>query len=336
MKKTKIKKKKNNIKNEHLFNVRELILFLNEEVVTTNIIDFLEKYKENPEEIKVNDINSVVNTLSNRIISPITKGSSFEQKNKLLLKRLRDYQEQLNSLKKRATPTQKGIIDSTLQKIKTDEEEEKEIQKSIEKNQFKDFFWQKMKFAYRDYLAIKNDIREKLKQKLDPNFEQIVRVWDTDIYNIDNKEENYYKNFLNMLPNKEKVSFSCANFNSSEGDLCKKTIQDFADKKEKIVQRFLYPYIGKAVPKVASVKSREPAASSQDVGKSTSDLLGKVGSGIKGAFGRFRQLFTEYADVPDDVLLELFEKANIDEKVLLEITGYKLPSLKEAMEKEYD
>ena len=35
-------------------------------------------------------------------------------------------------------------------------------------------------------------------------------------------------------------------------------------------------------------------------------------------------------------ILELFEKANIDEKVLLEITGYKLPSLKEAMEKEYD
>lgn len=91
--------------------------------------------------------------------------------------------------------------------------------------------------------------------------------------------------------------------------------------------------------KTSPQKSQEPYVAPQNVVSAApgiSGILGKIGSGVSGALGRFKQLFTEYKDIPDEVLLEMFKRANISEQMLIEITGCKRYSLKEAMEKEYD
>lgn len=83
-------------------------------------------------------------------------------------------------------------------------------------------------------------------------------------------------------------------------------------------------------------KTKEPYATPQNVPKTPPGVLGTIGTGIKGALGRFKGMFAEYKEIPDEVLLEMFKRANISEQMLIEITGYKRYSLKEAMEKEYD
>lgn len=80
----------------------------------------------------------------------------------------------------------------------------------------------------------------------------------------------------------------------------------------------------------------EPSATTQNVPKTPPGIFGKIGSGVSGALARFKQLFTEYKDIPDEVLLEMLKRANISEQILIEITGCKRYSLKEAMEKGYD
>lgn len=89
-------------------------------------------------------------------------------------------------------------------------------------------------------------------------------------------------------------------------------------------------------PTPSPQKSQEPYVAPQNVMSASPGILGKIGSGVSGALGRFKQLFTEYKDIPDEVLLEMFKRANISEQMLIEITGCKRYSLKEAMEKDYD
>jgi len=89
-------------------------------------------------------------------------------------------------------------------------------------------------------------------------------------------------------------------------------------------------------PKKSPQKSQEPYAVTQNVPQTPPGILGKIGSGISGALSRFKGMFTEYKNIPDEVLLEMFNRANINEQMLIEILGYENYSLKEAMEKEYD
>lgn len=89
-------------------------------------------------------------------------------------------------------------------------------------------------------------------------------------------------------------------------------------------------------PKKSPQKSQEPYAVTQNVPQTPPGILGKIGSGISGALSRFKGMFTEYKDIPDEVLLEIFNRANINEQMLIEILGYENYSLKDLMEKGND
>jgi len=333
-KKKQIKKRKQAFVNENLMNINDLILFLNEAAGIHPLISNLEKFKKNPE-ASVKDL--IINDLSKNITQPSqARTTSIQQTREDLLKNLRSYKSDLMKLQKYSTPTQQQIISTALDKIAEDEKEEAEIAKSIEENKLMNYYWQKMFSAYNTYSNAKNDLNKNLKLKLDPSLEQTMRLWDRDLELIKNKEKTHYQNFLNTLENKEKVAFSCSKFNSPEGQICKKAIDERAAAKEKIVTRFVLQFLGKKVPQEYSIKSREPYVTPQNVMNAAPGILGKIGSGVSGALGRFKQLFTEYKDIPDEVLFEMLNKVNINEQILMEITGYKTLSLKEAMEKEYD